>query len=386
MSLYPLNIAILLALSISTTLLLRLHRPTNASNRIDRGGSLDIQPPIQVPLNHSNSRVRNSEHLTRLVSQNHTLFKRELSEHYQCLVRKATVYLEKGIVPAVGHIELNKDIGGPTPEWTKAELKSSGWRRTQYTGKLFDSVWTEAFQMMPHKFPEKKEVTQVEVRQSSDFKNQHGKQKATHAKYTMDIVPGSGAIITTYCESPMHKVTIRYMFDKTSITKLLPPMHRFSDFLWYNWDTVVPAKPESLRYYAVQNIEPGSETSGLIDSILLARRRTYDVPWPKRVTFDISSDEGLVLWASPHGLALNWLWIHHGTVFGKRRPYVTIFNPSGMFGRNRCMIWDLMPEGGKSTFGEEEPPEYCNSVPPPAYCTTAGAPGWLGWLPEPATS
>ncbi|KAL8782262.1 MAG: hypothetical protein Q9213_005536 [Squamulea squamosa] len=152
---------------------------------------------------------------------------------------------------------------------------------------------------MPQKFPKKKEVTQVDVRQSSDFQNANGKQKATYGRYSMDIVPESGAIITTYCESPLQKLNMRHMFDTSGVSKLLPPMHRFSDFLWYNWDTVVPTKPESLRYYAVQNIGPGSDTTGLIDSILLARRRAYDVPWSKRVTFDIASDEGLALWASP---------------------------------------------------------------------------------------
>lgn len=94
-------------------------------------------------------------------------------------------------------------------------------------------------------------------------------------------------------------------------------------------------------------------TRPLMKEIFRARRGTADVPWGKRLTFDLTSDEGKALFASPTGVAVNWLLIHHAASLGRREPRVTIFNPGGgNRGDNHCMMWDLVPVGKKGVFGK----------------------------------
>lgn len=76
----------------------------------------------------------------------------------------------------------------------------------------------------------------------------------------------------------------------------------------------------------------------------------------ERATFDLNSDEGMALFASPNGLSVNWFLIHHAAVLGRREPRVTIFNSKGgdPRGEKFCMIWDLIPQGQEGSFGEVE--------------------------------
>ncbi|KAL8731675.1 MAG: hypothetical protein Q9166_003254 [cf. Caloplaca sp. 2 TL-2023] len=296
-SLYPRSFGVFLLFSISAPLPLRLYDGASTRGFISGKPPSDNEPTIHVTLDHGKSMVRKSEPLSHLVTSNNTLIKRKVSDHFKCLVRKAKVYIDQGIVPAVGHIELN-EAGGPTPHWTKSDIKTFGWRSTESTGTLFNDIWNEAFRMMPCRFLDKKGVRQVYMLQNSDSKNEH--------------------------DSPWK------VLDESDILKRVPPVHRLPDVLWYNWEKIVPASQSTLRYYAVQGIDPGSTPGALIDLILQQRRGTINVPWAKRITFDISSDEGLALWAFPNSIALNWLWIHHGTVLGKRRPDSMIVNPGGV--------------------------------------------------------
>lgn len=85
-----------------------------------------------------------------------------------------------------------------------------------------------------------------------------------------------------------------------------------------------------------------------MDDIFNARRGTIVVPWANRLTFSLDSQEGKALFASPNGVAVAWFLIHRAEDLGRRTPVVTIFNPDG---NNRCMIWDLIPQGEPSVLG-----------------------------------
>lgn len=86
-----------------------------------------------------------------------------------------------------------------------------------------------------------------------------------------------------------------------------------------------------------------------MEDIFNDRRGTTVVPWENRLTFGLDSKEGKALLASPNGLAVAWILIHRAEELGRREPRVTIFNPDGT---NRCMIWDLIPQGGEGVFGD----------------------------------
>lgn len=116
-----------------------------------------------------------------------------------------------------------------------------------------------------------------------------------------------------------------------------------------------------------------------MDALFRERRGTLNVSWENHISFNGLSEEQVALLASPSGLAAAWILIHNAAVLGNRHPVVSIFNPGGA---NRCMIWDFFTPPQVPTFGQMEPPVYCDGKDPPAYCET-DIPAWLGWLPEP---
>ncbi|KAI4190106.1 MAG: hypothetical protein LQ346_004991 [Caloplaca aetnensis] len=162
--------------------------------------------------------------------------------------------------------------------------------------------------------------------------------------------------------SPRYKLTlrrelvdgVRQPIPPEEIPKRIPRMNQLSDLVWHTW-TGTTKEPGAFRYYAIQGII-NKPTKPLMKEIFQARRGTTDVPWSKRLTFDLNSDEGKALFACPNGIAVNWLLIHHATVLGKREPRVTIFNEKGTnnLGENFCMVWDLIPEKQKGSFGKVE--------------------------------
>ncbi|KAL8693100.1 MAG: hypothetical protein Q9224_003822 [Gallowayella concinna] len=274
--------------------------------------------------------------------------KRTLSEPFQCLIEKGQQYWETGVKPA-----FDGQSRFPTPNFGAAEdpLEDSGW--TSYTDhKPLPKWWMDAFKAMPGKTL-KADVPEIYLDQSNDFENDHGEQKATSAQYYAQYIPQSAAIVVILAISPRFKVSQRRV-PPEKVPKHVPRMNQLSDLLWYTWEGETNHHPESLRYYAVEGIR-NTVAKDLILEIFHSRRGTTDVPWAKRITFDLTSDEGKALFGSPNGIAVNWLLIHHAQVLGRREPRVTIFNAGNKDrGDNVCMIWDLIPKGKKGSFGKVE--------------------------------
>lgn len=178
-------------------------------------------------------------------------------------------------------------------------------------------------------------------------------------------IPQNNAVLMYLTVSPRYNVGQRRVAEE-DISKQIPRMSQLSDLVWYTW-TGVTANPGSLRYYAVDGIV-NDVAKPLMLEIFQARRGTTDVPWSKRITFDLNSDEGKALFGCPNGIAVNWLLIHHAAVLGRREPRVTIFNAKGTnnMSNNLCMIWDLIPAGQKGSFGkvEKEPKTKAGSSGP----------------------
>ncbi|KAL8901982.1 MAG: hypothetical protein Q9207_004925 [Kuettlingeria erythrocarpa] len=133
----------------------------------------------------------------------------------------------------------------------------------------------------------------------------------------------------------------------------LPRMHQLSDLIWLTWESVTE-HPGSLRYYAVQGIK-NKISLDLVNSILQARRgTTTGVGWERRVTFDLGSEEGMALFGSPNGIAVNWLLIHHAAEMGRREPRVTVYTQMIDGAEAVMMLWDLVPMGKQGSFGDVE--------------------------------
>ncbi|KAL8686288.1 MAG: hypothetical protein Q9224_005493 [Gallowayella concinna] len=300
------------------------------------------------------------------------------NEELACLAQKGYVYLRDAIYPA---FEGRSDY--PTPVWGGGNieeiLERQSWRGFVSHDDPIPKQYEAAFRMTRDGISAASPT--IMLIQALEYENRYGKHKPTNAQYQFQLIPSTGAIITLSSGGPIYK-----MFEENprpsedEVLKRLPQLHRLSDALWIVWELFGKGKLETLRYYVVNDIRISDETGQLIYKILKDRRRSREATWDQRVTFDIVSKEALALLGSPSGLALAWLLTHHATVLGWRRPVVTIFNENYKF----CMIWDLVPEGEHHTFGDIEPPVYCNAENPPAYCETPDAdmPEWLEWLSE----
>ncbi|KAI4248499.1 MAG: hypothetical protein L6R40_001060 [Gallowayella cf. fulva] len=276
--------------------------------------------------------------------------KRTLSEPFHCLIEKGQQYYEQGVLPAFdGQSRFPNPFTGGSESGIEDLLEDSGWASNDDNTRL-GKHWKDAFGSMAGGVPDdNKDVIRIFLDQSGDFVNDYGKQDATSATYHGLYVPHNGAIIIFLSVSPRNKVERRRV-PMEDIPKYIPRLNQLSDLVWLAWDNLVE-NPEVLRYYAVEGIF-NAVAKNLMDEIFQQRRgTTNDIPWSLRLTFDLKSDEGKALFASPNGIAVNWLLIHHASLLGRREPRVTIFNPGGS---NRCMIWDLVPQGASGSFGDVE--------------------------------
>ncbi|KAL9582553.1 MAG: hypothetical protein Q9212_003231 [Teloschistes hypoglaucus] len=294
-------------------------------------GSSDVQTDIGAYINSSDPKLvaltfgrpdvfRFSPAHTRPFS------KRALDPKYDCLVEKGRKYYESGILPAFdGHSSY------PTPPFDENSFKDNGWSRKDDDDSFVPHAWEPAFAIVPEGRPSSGdesdrdvEVTFVFMSQDEPFTNDQGQQKATEAYYNVFYLPETMAIIASTTYSPIYQLQEAGV-PADQISERIPPLHRLSDVIWANI-----ARP-------------------LMDDIFNERRGTEVVPWENRLTFGLDSKEGLALLGSPNGLAVAWILIHRAQALGRREPRVTIFNPDGT---NRCMIWDLVPQGSQGVLGD----------------------------------
>ncbi|KAL8669541.1 MAG: hypothetical protein Q9168_005873 [Polycauliona sp. 1 TL-2023] len=281
--------------------------------------------------------------------------------------------------------------------------KVMGWDRQRIDNVPLPEVWKDAFKMIPASVPGYKEFpplgkttenTQIDWHHRLPYSyGDKVPRRITNAVYQTLYVPSAKAIISRAAWSPTAALRLEIPNPtRKDIDDNLPRLHRLSDIMWLDWTDLVKKEDESgLRYIARENIKGYNEVS-LIEQISKARRQTTDIPWSKRMTFEIDSSEGLAILGTAHGTGLAWLLMHRAQNLGDRNPQVTIFNPEG---KTPCLIWDLIPVPDlvlkDSTFGELQPPEYCDNFlhtnpgldPPPPFCQCLDCVNWPGWLERP---
>lgn len=168
-------------------------------------------------------------------------------------------------------------------------------------------------------------------------------QQKTAGGYNAYYYPSHGIILITSAYSPAWYVKGRGVPDD-EVEQYIPRLHQLSDALWEVWKRITD-RPKTLRFVASHRIT-NPVTSPLLDYLFERDRDSVQVPWDRRLTFGLDSDEGKALLGTPNGVAVAWLLIHRHDTLGSRDPRVSIFR----VGRLRYMIWELIPEGEKSTF------------------------------------
>ncbi|KAL8888399.1 MAG: hypothetical protein Q9215_004157 [Flavoplaca cf. flavocitrina] len=234
-------------------------------------------------------------------------------------------------------------------------IGSSGWILGDDDDDIPD-VWDDVFEHLPPREPRQEDYNLVALKQDRDFTNLwHSENKNITVTYTL-IIFGNNHWQATKSEYrayylPFHGtiLTITYWVKKrgvpdNEIQQHIPKLHQLSDAAWEVWKAVTD-QPQTLRFLARDGIR-NRITIPLLDYLFKRDRNSLEIPWDLRLTFRLDSDEGKALLATPHGIAVAWLLIHHHEKLGSRDPRVSIFQVEG----HRCMIWELIPEGEKSTF------------------------------------
>lgn len=157
----------------------------------------------------------------------------------------------------------------------------------------------------------------------------------------------------TWTYSPRFHVRRRGIPEK-DIEQYIPRLNTVSDVVWETWKANAP-KPATLRFYAVDGII-NDVAAPLMDYLFKRDAEPDEMGWKGRLTYGLDSDEGKALFGTPSGLAVAWLLIRNHGILGRRDLRVSIFRDEeeDEDKEKRCMIWELIPEGGKSTFDEYE--------------------------------
>ncbi|KAL8748929.1 MAG: hypothetical protein Q9184_007019 [Pyrenodesmia sp. 2 TL-2023] len=301
----------------------------------------------QPSSNADNGSNRTSHPLIPLHHRHHIPIKRAVRPEFQCLVAKGKKYWEEAVLPAFAG-----QSRYPPPDFGTEEedpLEESGWTEEDEL-RPSPPEWAEVLEKTEGKVP-RSDVHHISLSQYGEFENDGGVQKATEGVYWGWFIPENDMVIMYLTASPTYQLG-QGDVAAADIPARLPRMHQLSDLVWLSWEGVAE-DPGSLRYYAVQGVK-NQVSADLIKSILQARRGTADVPWERRVTFDLNSEEGMALFGCPNGIAVNWLLIHHAVELGRREPRVTIYQKAELGEGGVMMVWDLVPVGKQGSFGDVE--------------------------------
>ncbi|KAL8670643.1 MAG: hypothetical protein Q9168_004822, partial [Polycauliona sp. 1 TL-2023] len=131
---------------------------------------------------------------------------------------------------------------------------------------------------------------------------------SNNATYYVWYLPDFAAIIASNIISPKYEVEKKFAGQTLSaedIAKRVPKLNRFSDAIWTVWEQQRPSDPENVRYLGHDFIT-NPTTVDIMSYIFGAEYRGVKaVPWPG-MPFDLDSDEGKALLASPNGVGTHW--------------------------------------------------------------------------------
>ncbi|KAL8996526.1 MAG: hypothetical protein Q9169_003993 [Polycauliona sp. 2 TL-2023] len=296
-------------------------------------------------------------------SSHHPHLKRDqdLLNNFGSLVDKGIKYFEEGIVPAY------EGSGDPPPDYGDDPFDDNGWTvREQQEENTIPDIWDPVLEDIPPGAPDADEYELIRVDQDESFANAWSEENdATEAVYSGFYIPISNTIIMTYTYSPRFRISRDNgeaadseddKMPEAEIEQHIPRLHTLSDVVWETWKTRSP-DPATLRYYAIHEIT-NEITKPVMDYLFERNLQSDDDEeekeeeeeegWEARLTYGLDSDEGKALLGTPSGVGMAYLMINNHEVLGKRDLRVSIWREEG----KRCMIWEMIPYGEKSTFDE----------------------------------
>lgn len=126
---------------------------------------------------------------------------------------------------------------------------------------------------------------------------------------------------------------------------MIPPLYRASDVLWLYWTLVAKEEAGQIRYIIHENVVTAF-TRKVMEYIWRAGPDALVLPWPGQL-YDLRSEAGRALLATPHGIGIAYLIADHSDKLGgKKYPAVCIFTaPNSVEFLNErynyYMIWEL---------------------------------------------
>ncbi|KAL8742621.1 MAG: hypothetical protein Q9184_008224, partial [Pyrenodesmia sp. 2 TL-2023] len=238
----------------------------------------------------------------------------------------------------------------PGHEFSDDDLEI-GWSEVDQE-RVVDAGWDAAFRTIGRNLsigdrgPFEDEIEHTNLMLLQDFKNAAGETVTPtdiekEAQYEIAYIDKFRAILALEVHSPRHQVTASLRaanqpITKEAIDKRIPPLNRFSDFMWTGWNAIT-LLPVSLRYVLHDTIT-NADTVGIMVDIINKHAITGSIDWPG-LTFGIDTEEGQALLGTPNGFGTAFLLIDRARELGRRIVYVTIFNPGGDY----RMLWDMKP-------------------------------------------
>ncbi|KAL8815934.1 MAG: hypothetical protein Q9223_004981 [Gallowayella weberi] len=232
---------------------------------------------------------------------------------------------------------------------------ASGWVFDSYPdpGSQLEGTWEKAFKLLPGK-PGLQDILSVSMEHKEPYRfGRNQVEDPTGAYCYAGMILRSGFIIVKDAKHTVEsRLEERYegWEGKEQTAKRLPQLHRLSDTLWEAWKQVPKPignpNPENLRYFAFDYVN-STKSSTFIRETFITWYGTFEVPWKYRLSFDANSDEGRRLLDLQPSLAVRQLMDQRAAELGGGTLMVTIFTRPSV---RQCMIWELVPQGQRSTF------------------------------------
>ncbi|KAL8748656.1 MAG: hypothetical protein Q9184_007161 [Pyrenodesmia sp. 2 TL-2023] len=146
---------------------------------------------------------------------------------------------------------------------------------------------------------------------------------ATQGFYHNKYIPGSqgkGTIISEANFSP------GFQREKVGSKEAVPEMNRWSDIVWLLWAQEAGDKVGNLRFIFRDKVR-NEVTREIIKHVhgLQDKPDTLDLPWPGH-RYDMRTDDGKALLASPQGIGVAYLIKDHSNMVGRKVPYAHVLS------------------------------------------------------------
>ncbi|KAL8937264.1 MAG: hypothetical protein Q9216_004512 [Gyalolechia sp. 2 TL-2023] len=308
-------------------------------------------PPADIVLSNysSDSSLSHPFEVPRLHEPDYpTVVKRDRTLSYSAAVCRGQALYRK-------ILDAFKGIIDEAQRFTENDLRN-GWDPESRQGKF--SFWDDALKQMGknvsvgERVPTREETILVDAPLKNPFKSAAGntvtgRDIETQAHYDLAFIPSRRAMVGIETRSPWFTVKNRLQRHKkptasADISKLVPSLHRLSDFMWMYWTTVSP-NPNNLRYIMRDNVN-NEDSVAIMNDIFKKYGSGKPLAWPG-LYFTLAQEEGQALLGTPNGYTVAYLLSQRARELGMRVVAVSIFcaHPDQVGNEWFQMLWDLRP-------------------------------------------